>query len=76
MDEQIAGTKIRKERKAQRIYEPIKPEDFLKIINSVKKLKHKVILLLAYGSGLRLSEILNLLPDDIDIKNRTIFVRQ
>lgn len=76
LEQEQTKIKIKKKRKPQRIYEPIKEEDFLKLINSTNKQKQQTILLLAYGSGLRLSEILNLQPENIDVKNRTIFIRQ
>ncbi len=77
MEEKI--TKEKKEKKPQRIYERIKEEDFVKILDVYKNkkyFKHIVILLLGYGSGLRLQEILNLQPDDIDIKSRHVHVIQ
>jgi integrase/recombinase XerD len=63
-------------RKPKRIYEAIKEEDFLKLLSSAKSQRDKVILLLAYGSGLRLSDILNLKKEDIDVDRREIFIRQ
>ena len=62
--------------KPKRIYESIKEEDFLLLLKSTTKMRDKVILLLAYGSGLRLSEIINLQKTDIDVDSRNIFVRQ
>lgn len=69
----------KKERKPYRIYERVKEEDFLKMIEVCKKKKQQkyiIILLLAYGGGLRLQEILNLEPDNIEVKERKIKVRQ
>jgi len=45
------------------------------IIDNVHNLKHKVILLTTYSSGLRISEVLNLSISDIDSKNMLIRVR-
>ena len=44
------------------------------IINSTESLTHKALLMLAYGSGLRLSEITNLKVSDVDSKQMRLFV--
>lgn len=46
------------------------------VIDSIKNLKHKAILMTMYGSGLRVSEVANLKVSDIDSKNMQIFIRQ
>ena len=63
-------------RKAQRIYEGLNEEEFEKLLNGAKKPHHKLAFLLAYGSGLRISEVINIQKDDIDIKSNRIFIRQ
>jgi site-specific recombinase XerD len=50
-------------------------QDDIRLVLSNLNLKHKSILSLCYGSGLRLSEALNLRIDDIDSKNMRVFVR-
>jgi integrase/recombinase XerD len=50
--------------------------EVFEIINSVKNLKHKAILMTMYGSGLRVSEVSKLKVSDIDSKNFQILVRQ
>jgi site-specific recombinase XerD len=47
-------------------------DEILSIIDQVDNLKHKVILLTTYSSGLRISETLNLHISDIDSKNMTL----
>ena len=49
-------------------------DEILSIIDHVDNLKHKVILLTTYSSGLRISETLNLHISDIDSKNMTLRV--
>ncbi|NTW25487.1 MAG: tyrosine-type recombinase/integrase [Lentimicrobium sp.] len=49
-------------------------DEILSIINRVDNLKHKVILLTTYSSGLRISETLNLRVSDIHSKNMTLRV--
>ena len=45
------------------------------ILNSVKNLKHKVILMTIYSSGLRLNELLSLQVKDIDFDRNLIIVK-
>ena len=50
-------------------------DEILAIIDNVPNFKHKAILLTAYSSGLRISEVLHLSISDIDSKNMLIRVR-
>lgn len=47
-----------------------------KILDSVANEKHRVMLSLVYGCGLRRSEVLELLPSDIDHDRKLIQIRQ
>ncbi|MBU1164878.1 tyrosine-type recombinase/integrase [Patescibacteria group bacterium] len=47
-----------------------------KIIEVTTNNKHKLLLSLAYGSGLRVSEIINLKIQDLDLLELTIHIRQ
>ena len=53
----------------------ISKSDFLRIINNENNLKHKCWLLLAFCSGLRVSEIASLKVEDLNSKNHTILVK-
>ena len=64
---------------------PNKPSDLPKtfnqdeiaaIINSIKNIKHKVMLMIAYSAGLRVSEVVLLKTHDIDSKRMFIYIRQ
>jgi site-specific recombinase XerD len=44
------------------------------MIEATSNLKHKLILALAYGAGLRVSEVANLKVKDIDLVNDLVFV--
>jgi len=46
-----------------------------KIISSTKNSKHRILLALAYGSGLRVSEVVNLKVQDVELEERTLSVR-
>jgi len=66
-----------KKKKNSRIYEAVPEDIFIKIIQQKTiKLHHKICFILAYGSGLRISEITSLEKDDFDFKTREIFIRQ
>jgi len=47
-----------------------------KLLENVKNIKHKLLLSLSYGAGLRVSEVVNLKIKDIDFIGLTLFVRQ
>lgn len=47
-----------------------------KIINSIKNRKHKLLISLAYGAGLRVSEAVNLKVKDISVEDLTIHIKQ
>ncbi len=50
--------------------------DVQKIINGTDNLKHKSIISVLYGGGLRLSELINLQLSDINSDKMLIFIRQ
>lgn len=52
----------------------ISKEEFIKMFNSEFNLKHKIWIILAYGSGLRLSEVASLRVSDIISKEHKIRV--
>lgn len=68
--------KIEHPRKTHKLPVVLNREEIYKIINSISNIKHKLIIGLAYSSGLRVSEIRNLRVKDIDISEKTIFIRQ
>lgn len=46
------------------------------LIEVTENLKHKCLFMFLYSAGLRLCEVINLKITDIDLKKRTIFIRQ
>jgi len=50
-------------------------EEFKKLMRNTKQKHHRVAFLLAFASGLRVSEVINLQSHDIDIKEKKILVR-
>ncbi len=51
-------------------------QEVAKIIAANKNFKHQLLLALAYGAGLRVSEIVNLKVPDVDLDELTVQVRQ
>ena len=74
-------------KKPKRIYEALNEEDFIKLLKYTTKIEHRLAFILAYGGGLRISEITGgkrndgtmmkkLMPEDIHLKDHKIFIRQ
>lgn len=51
-------------------------DDIAAIINSLENIKHKTMLMLAYSTGLRVSEVVALRTYDIDSKRMQIFIKE
>lgn len=62
-------------RKSRKLPKAVRPEDFKTLIKIMPKkdIRTKIAFLLAYGSGLRISEVIRLKPDNI---NGTIFIEE
>ena len=54
----------------------ISEDEFVKLIENTQKDEHKIAFLLGFGSGLRISEVINLKPSDINLQEKKIFIRQ
>ncbi|MFH4968741.1 tyrosine-type recombinase/integrase [Gaetbulibacter sp. M240] len=62
-------------RKAKALPKVLSIEEVSKILDCTKNIKHKTILSVIYGCGLRISESVNLKIEDIDSSNMRIWVR-
>ena len=58
-----------------RLPEIITMKDFAKILKGTKKPKHRLAFKLAMLTGLRISEVVNLKPEDVDFERNYFFVR-
>jgi integrase/recombinase XerD len=65
---------IERPRKESKLPKVISKEEILSIIENTNNIKHRCIVQLLYGSGLRRSELLNLKLDDIDSKRMLVRV--
>jgi len=68
--------KVRRPRKSKKLPIVLSIEEMEKLINVNRNLKHKAIIMLAYSSGLRRNELLNLLPHHIDSERMQVRVMQ
>ncbi len=51
-------------------------DEIKKILNQIKNQKHKLMIALTYGAGLRISEVINLKVQDINLDELTIHLKQ
>ena len=66
---------IERPRKEKKLPVVISKKEVTNLINTLGNLKHKCIVSLLYASGLRLNELLNLKPKDIESERMVILVR-
>jgi len=69
-------SQVAKKKKQSRIYTALSDDEFIKLLNAIKKPIHYICFILAAESGLRVSEIVNLKLEDINLKEHKIFIRQ
>lgn len=69
-------TDLSKPRRAKKLPSFVSAEDLLALLKVSKHKHHKFAYMMGWYSGLRISEILNAEPRDIDMENGTVFVRQ
>jgi integrase/recombinase XerD len=62
-------------RVGQRLPEILSPAEIAQLLAAVRSLKHRAMLMVAYGAGLRVSELCALVPADIDSQRMLIRVR-
>lgn len=65
----------KKEKRKQKLPVYLSEEEFKKLITVTKQEHHQLAYKLGYGSGLRISEIINLQPEDIDLKTKRIHIK-
>lgn len=66
------GTKT----KGSKMGTDIREDDFLQILEYTPKRRHRIAMLMAWGAGLRLSEVINLEQKDFDFEHNQLMVRQ
>lgn len=66
---------IPRPRKERRLPTVLSREEVQRLLRVVGNPKHKAILMLLYSAGLRVSEVVRLRPEDLDLDRRLIHVR-
>lgn len=62
-------------KKERKLPDILNQDEVLRIFEAVENLKHKLMLMLAYASGLRVSEVVRLRIEDIDAERLLIHIR-
>lgn len=65
---------IPRPKKPQLLPKALSQDEIKRIIGATENIKHRLIIELAYGMGLRVSEIVNLKLEDINSKKMTVFI--
>lgn len=63
-------------KKEQKLVEYLTAEEVKSLLNKCSNLKHRAIIFLLYGAGLRVGEVINLKPKDIDSSRMIIRIIQ
>jgi len=67
--------KLPRPQKEKKLPDILNEEEIVRIFQSVKNLKHRIMLMMAYASGLRVSELVSLRIEDIDAGRLLVHVR-
>jgi len=76
LDKENVMNKIPRMRGYKPLPVAISKDEVLEIIAQVSSIRNRVILMLMYGSGLRVSEVVRLKPENIDGRNMQIFIEK
>jgi len=67
--------KLPRPQRERKLPDVMSEEEVMGLFQSVRNVKHRVMLMMAYASGLRVSELVSLRIEDLDINRRMIHVR-
>lgn len=54
----------------------VEVEEYIKLLQYTRSMHHKIAFMLAFESGLRISEVMNLQKRDIDVENELVYIRE
>jgi len=66
---------IKRQKKDKKLPVVLSHEEVSRILSSVTNVKHRLILMLIYSAGLRVSEVVKLKPGDIDAERKLIHIK-
>ena len=69
-------SKLRHPKHSQKLPIVLSRNEIQMLLNTINNSKHRLLLSLAYGSGLRISEVLDLKVQDLDLQEKTIHIKQ
>jgi integrase/recombinase XerD len=75
LDRKYDKVSFQRPRSEKKLPLSIKKEYLLEKINGIQNSKHKAIIALAYSTGMRVSEVVNLKIEDFDLESNLIFIR-
>ena len=67
---------IKRPKKNKKLPEVLSEGDICRLFNSISNKKHRLILLLTYASGLRVSEVVRLKLENFDFERKLIHIKQ
>lgn len=70
-----AYIEIPRPKKPRQLPNVLAQEEVVAILNAPKNLKHKLMLMLIYSCGLRLSEVINIQTKDVNVLRKSIFIK-
>ncbi len=74
-DKKFAVGELPRPKKEKKLPDILNEDEVISIFNCVKNLKHRIMLMIAYDSGLRVSEVVYLRVEDIDAGRMLIHIR-
>jgi site-specific recombinase XerD len=66
---------IKRPKKDKKLPVVLSQGEVSQILSSINNIKHRAILMLIYSAGLRVSEVVNLKPEDIDAERGLIHIK-
>ncbi len=75
-DNPIDLTAIPLPKRIKKLPKTLTQRELKRILDVTTNLKHKLLIMVAYSSGLRVSEVVKLKMEDFDTENNTLLVRQ
>ena len=72
----IISCKIKRPRKDKKLPIVLSDKEVERICTSITNIKHKLMLMLVYSAGLRVSEVVKLRIEDIDSERMLVYVQK